>query len=144
MKTFLRLHARRDRDDDAFWKTFPQQRDHERLRRRADAVERQRSALLHAPQDGLHGGSVRDLRENVLLPFDRREIRSRPPERQGMVGRAAPRAPHSGEALPLIRNPNRRDQVNSSRFITTHPARAERRRPPRALHSRDFARHFIN
>ena len=70
MKTFLHLYSGSDGKDRSLRKMFAQQCDEERLRRRVDAVERQRSAMLRALKEGLHSGSTCDSRENVLFPFD--------------------------------------------------------------------------
>ena len=65
MKTFLRFQPRRHHDHGTPGKFLPQQRDHEGLGRRMDAVERQCSTMLHAPQQVLHGGSVGGLGKDV-------------------------------------------------------------------------------
>ena len=61
LETFLRLQIFGDEDEGALRKKFLQQHGEEGLRARGDAGKSLRSASLHAPGEGLHGGSLGDV-----------------------------------------------------------------------------------
>ncbi len=60
VKIFLLFELRGDDHDGTAGEKMPQQRGQKRLRGLADAAARQCAALLQAPLQGLHGGSLRD------------------------------------------------------------------------------------
>ena len=65
VETFLGLEILGDKDDGAARENLPQERGEKGLRGGGDAGARQRSAMLHAPGEGLHGGSFQDVSEQV-------------------------------------------------------------------------------
>ena len=65
LKTFLRLQIFRDDDDGAIGKFLLQQRREKWLGARRNPGKSLRSARLHAPDEGLHGGSLQDVSERL-------------------------------------------------------------------------------
>ena len=63
LKTFLGLQIFRDDDDGLLRKDLLHQRGKKRLRGRGHTGKRLRSAMLHSPGKGLHGGSSQDVSE---------------------------------------------------------------------------------
>ena len=65
VETFLRLQIVRDDDDGPRWEKLMQQGGEERLRGHGDVGKKQRSASLQSPGERLHGGSLRDVSEQI-------------------------------------------------------------------------------
>jgi hypothetical protein len=65
LKTFLRFQAVGDDNDGASWKKLVEQRGEKRLSGRRHAGAGQRSALLHAPRQRPHSGSLCDVSEQA-------------------------------------------------------------------------------
>jgi hypothetical protein len=66
LKTFLRFQIFRDDDDWPLRENLPKQCGEKGLGRRADFGARQHSAILQSPDEGLHGGSFRDVSEQFI------------------------------------------------------------------------------
>ncbi len=65
LETFLGFQVRRDEDEWPPWENFLKQNREKRLCRLADAGAGQHSAILQSPGEGLHGGSLRDVSEQI-------------------------------------------------------------------------------
>lgn len=65
LETFLHLQVFGDNDNGPAGKASAQQCRQKRPGRRCDGGKSQRSALLHAPDEGLPGGSLRDFSEQM-------------------------------------------------------------------------------
>ncbi len=65
LETFLRLQVFRDDDDGPLRKKLSQQRGEKGLSGHGDAGKSQRFAALQSPGEGLHGGSLQNVSEQV-------------------------------------------------------------------------------
>jgi hypothetical protein len=65
LEAFLGFQIRRDDDHWPVRKDDVEQSGEKRLRRRTNPGARQRSAMLQSPREGLHGGSLRDVSEQI-------------------------------------------------------------------------------
>jgi hypothetical protein len=65
LEAFLNFQIRRDDNERPLWKNILNQNRKKRLRRLANTGTGQHSAILQSPRERLHGGSFRDVSEQV-------------------------------------------------------------------------------